>query len=213
MREGDQGGSCFRREGQGGLFEEATQSDLRRSHSVALAELGSGLQAAGIARAKALRWAQAGSAFAEEVQGGPSVRASGPGGDPLPCSQGLRPGGRARARLEEMGPRPWPADSPRTANIPSAGDETQSRVAGGGGPGLHKQPRLIKQIKAACPSPGHFLQGPEPPSSWEGASWTCSVGLCVAGGSSLSLPVPQFPHLPYNGAEWNLWTACFILQL
>lgn len=88
VREGDKGGSCFRREGQGGLFEEATQSDLRRSHSVALAELGSGLQAAGIARAKALRWAQAGSAFAEEVQGGPSVRASGPGGTLCPVPKG-----------------------------------------------------------------------------------------------------------------------------
>lgn len=135
-----------------------------------------------------------------------------PGGTLLLGSQGLRPGGRARARPEEMGPRPWPADSPGAANIPSAGDETQSRVAGGGGPGLHKQPRPIKQIKAAQPSPGHFLQA-RAPSSWEGASWTRSGGLCVAGGGSLSPPVPQCPHLPRDGAEWNLWTACFILQL
>lgn len=47
-------------------------------------------------------------------------------GTSSPCSQGWRPRGRAWARLEEMGPRPWPADSPGTANIPSAGDETQS---------------------------------------------------------------------------------------
>lgn len=47
-------------------------------------------------------------------------------GTSSPCSQGWRPRGRAWARLEEMGPRPWPADSPGTANIPSASDETQS---------------------------------------------------------------------------------------
>ena len=48
-----------------------------------------------------------------------------------------------------MGPRPRLADSPGTPNIPSAGDKTQSQVAGGGGLGLRKQPWLVKLIKAA----------------------------------------------------------------
>lgn len=50
-----------------------------------------------------------------------------PEGTLSPSSQGWRPRGRAWARLEEMGPRPRRADSPGTANIPSASDETQSR--------------------------------------------------------------------------------------
>lgn len=87
---------------------------------------GTGLQAASTARAKGPRgdqpalhlWTTARRPLQEGVW---------PEGTLSPCSQGWRPRGRAWARLEEMGPGPRRADSPGTANIPSAGDETQSQ--------------------------------------------------------------------------------------
>lgn len=92
-------------------------------------------------QAKACGRTELAFALAEEVLGAPQPRRYLARGDPLslppapPCPQGLRLRGKVRARLEEMGPRPvWPADSPGTANIPSASDKTQPRVAGGWGP-------------------------------------------------------------------------------
>lgn len=172
-------GATLARGGQGGLFAEVTRSELeegpqrpRKSWGVGSWQLAPPGQRPDLGAELALR-------LQRNCKEAPLGRGLA-WGTLLPCSQGLRPGGRARARLEEMGPSPWPAASPGTANIPSAGDETQPRVAGGGGLGLHKQPWLVKQIKAACPSPGHFLQGPEPPSSWEGASRTrLGVPVCL----------------------------------
>lgn len=67
-----------------------------------------------------------------------------------------RPVPRGRGQGAGQGPswRKWGQDPRRvasrgTANIQSASDKTQSQAAGGGGLGLHKQPRLVKLIKAA----------------------------------------------------------------
>jgi hypothetical protein len=87
---------------------------------------------------------------------GPGLRGLWP-----PARPSLFPGAEAKGQGAGQaggnGAKAQQADCPRTANIPSASDKTQPEWRGGG-QALHKQPGLVKLIKAAVLSqPGRFL--------------------------------------------------------